>query len=173
MTAVLAVTLATGFGVWLLARGGDEPERRRGSAGDAARMVSPGELRELAAAEGPVYWAGPDAGATLELSRRGGAGIFVRHLPDGAEPGDRTGHLTIGTYVLRDAVGAIRRSGRAKGARLFRLDRGGLAVTNRNRPANAYFAYPGQPVQVEVYDPEPGRAAELVRAGRIVPVPVR
>jgi hypothetical protein len=105
----------------------------------------------------------------LEFSRRP-AGIYIRYLPSGAEAGEKRGRLTVGTYPLRDALAAAERSGRARGAKVIRLTGGGIAVTNGARPMNAYFAYPGKPVQVEVYDPRPGRALELIRAGRIVPI---
>jgi hypothetical protein len=35
-----------------------------------------------------------------------------------------------------------------------------------------YFSYPHEDVQVEVYDPEPGRALNLVKTGVIRPVTV-
>jgi hypothetical protein len=173
-SAAIAIVLAIAFVAWLLLRGGDDdaPSATRAPAPAATpRAASTGELRALATREGPIYWAGPDRGGTLELSRPRTGATFVRHLPPGTEAGTRTGVLTVATYELRDAIGAVRRAGRAPGARTFRLPGGGLGVTNRRQPTNAYFAVRGTPVQVEVFDPRPGRAAELVRSGRIVPVP--
>jgi hypothetical protein len=40
-------------------------------------------------------------------------------------------------------------------------------VSNSADAQNAYFAYRGQPLQVEVYDPQPGRAFTLARSGEI------
>ena len=35
------------------------------------------------------------------------------------------------------------------------------------KPDNAYIAYPGTDLQIEVYDPKAGRAFELATAGAI------
>jgi hypothetical protein len=171
----VAVSVLVGFASWLLLRGGeDAPTDRRAqeSAVRAPRLISPTQLPALVAANGAIYWAGRRPGTMLEFSRRP-SGIFIRYLPNGAPAGEKHARLTIGTYPLPDALAAVERSGRAKGARLTSLSGGGRLATIRARPTNAYFAYPGKPAQVEVYDPKPGRAAKLIRAGQIVPIEAR
>ena len=37
-------------------------------------------------------------------------------------------------------------------------------------PNSVYLAYPGENVQVEVYDPRPQRARRLAREGRVRPI---
>ena len=52
-----------------------------------------------------------------------------------------------------------------------KLPGGGIAVYSKATGAtNAYIAEPGVPFQVEVYDPTPGSARDLVTSGRIAPV---
>ena len=51
------------------------------------------------------------------------------------------------------------------------LPGGGIAVYSKAPGANnAYIAEQGVPFQVEVFDPTPGRARDLVTSGQIVPV---
>jgi hypothetical protein len=173
----VAVTIAVGLATWLLLRGGDGDQgtatrRATGTAALSPRLVSPAHLPSYAAAGVSIYWAGRRPGTMLEFSRRA-SGVFIRYLPNGAEAGEKRARLTVGSYPLRDPLAAVERAGRAKGARLTRLPDGGRMVTDRSRPTNAYFAFPGKPVQVEVYDPRPGRAAKLIRAGEIVPIEKR
>lgn len=173
--AALICGIAVALLSWVLLRGDDEPASGTVAvtAAGSAQVVSAEELRSIGGAEGPIYWAGERPGTRLELSRRAQGEILVRYLPEGAEPGEASGHLTIGTYRLPDALAATARIGRAEGGRLTELRRGGRLATASRQPTNGYLAYPGAPVQVEVYDPRPGRAAALIRAGRVVPAEPR
>jgi hypothetical protein len=126
--------------------------------------VKPSELSQFASSlHHPLYWAGGRVGATYGLTRTGRDGFQVHYAPT------KRGALTVGTYAMADPVAAVRRSARAPGTRLVKLRRGGVAAVGV--PTDVHFAYPGQRVQVEVFDPS-GRALALVTTGRIVPVPV-
>lgn len=152
--------------------GGDDEESTPGSTQtvNAPDPVSAAELASLSESLGqPVYWAGPQRATQYELTRPGEDRIVIRY-PAAAGGDAAQGVLTVGTYRLDDAQAAIRRAARADTATLHRLPRGGLAVSDSARPTNAYFAYPKEPYQVEVFDPKPGRALRLVLAGRVGPV---
>ena len=175
MVAAVVVACVVGVVTWLLLRGGGDeqrPTRAHAARSLVPRLVSADLLRAYAAAGGPIYWAGTRPGTMLEFSRRPN-GAFVRYLPNGAQAGDKRPRLTVATYPLPGALAAVERSGRAKGARIIRLPGGSVAVTNRGRPTNAYVAYPGRAVQVEVFDPRPGRAFALIRAGGVVAIAKR
>ena len=58
---------------------------------------------------------------------------------------------------------------KAHGATVKRFPNGTEFVTTKERPDSVYFAGSDNTVQVEVYDPSPGRAMGLARSGRIVP----
>lgn len=165
---VIALAIITGsVAYWLLTRDDDD---EGGGATPVASSVS--DLRSLARTAGhPVYWAGPMKDVTYELTETGGGNIFIRYLTGAAEIGDtRPLFLTVGTYPLEDAVGALRRTARNEGAVTRKIERGGLAVTNRGQPTSVYFAFPGEDIQIEVFDPNPARALDLATSGDVRPI---
>jgi hypothetical protein len=129
------------------------------------------DLRALVSASGhPVYWAGPQTRATYELSELSDGRIYVRYLPKGVEVGAQEPFPTVGTYPVQDAFSAVKVIAQRPGATQIKLSNGGIAVTDPAHPTSVYIAYPDGKVEVEVFDPSPARARELVRTGVIVPV---
>ena len=78
--------------------------------------------------------------------------------------------LTVGTYGIANAFTVTQSSASRPDAVQVPVTGGGIAFYSKSTPTNVYVAYPGQPVQIEVYDPSPGRAKELVTTGKIVPL---
>lgn len=169
----LGALLALGFAAFLIGLllvGGDDKGSQ--SAGNASVSgVSEAELRAFAASSPtPVYWAGPRAGQTYELSRTTDGRVYVRYLPAGVKVGDpRPRFLTVGTYPVANAFSGLKRISRAPGASTRPLPRGGMAVLNPATPS-VYFGYPGAKYQVEVFAPSAASARRLVFEGQIVPV---
>ena len=129
------------------------------------------DLRALATSSGyPVYWAGTQSGSTYELSRLSDGRVYVRYLPKGVKVGAQEPLPTVGTYPVQDAFAAVQAIGQRPGATQVKLSNGGIAVTDPAHPTSVYVAYPHGKVEVELFDPSPARAAQLVRAGLIVPV---
>lgn len=167
----LLIVLAVASSAWLvvLLLGEDD-----GSSADGEpQIVTVPELADLAAGTGhPVYWLGPQADATYELTETAGGRIFVRYLEQGAVPGDeRAEFVTVGTYPVGNGVAALRRAARERGpARLGRTDDGAVLLIDPSSPENAHLAYPGSPLQIEVFSPVPGDALRLASEGRVTPV---
>jgi hypothetical protein len=140
------------------------------AAGGGAEIVSFDELREAAADQAtPIYWAGDQAGAEIELSQPDASRTYVRYLTGGAEAGDPgAGFLTVATYAHEDPVGALRLQGKEPGGVLATAPGGATVYFSRNQPRSVYLAYPGVDVQIEVYDPDFKRALQLVESGQIV-----
>ena len=137
----------------------DSSSASRAATG-GAEAVSADTLRERATELGsPIYWAGPQEGATLELTEENaGEAVYVRYLTGGAEPGSKnTEFLTIGTYAFADPVKALEEQAKQSGGRLSSAPGGGAVYHDRDTPNSFYLAYPGTEVQVEVYDPDPER----------------
>jgi hypothetical protein len=169
--AVVAVALAIGFVVWLVAiRGGSS-----GSKGSTigATAVSPDRLRALSVEVGhPIYWAGPATNTTYELTRTASGRIFVRYLPQGIPVGISNASFTIvGTYPVANAYKVLHQLAKKAGETSFSVRSGGFAVYAESSSTNIYLAYPNQSLQIEVYDPSPKRARSLITSGQVAPVP--
>jgi len=138
----------------------------------ASRAASVRQLRSLAASLAhPIFWVGARTGDTYELTRTKDGSVYVRYLPRGVRVGDRTHrYLTIGTYPHSNAFAALKATAAKNRVPTIALDNGGLAFVDRKSPTSVYVAYPDLDLQVEVFDPVPRRALELVRAGRVGPV---
>lgn len=135
------------------------------------QLVSESEL--LGAMEGvgyPVYWAGPRVGVKYEVSRPEEGRTFVRYLPEGEKAESERAFLTVGSYKKPNALASIRELGQEPGSLLVQTAGGGSAYAKGPDATSAYLAFPGVNTQVEVYDPQAGKALSLIRSGAIVPV---
>jgi hypothetical protein len=119
----------------------------------------------------PVYWAGEQDGTELELSRPDKDRTYVRYLTGSAEAGDkRADFLTIGTYAQPNAVASLRRQAKRSGGTIDHSPGNATVYYDRSNPPSVYLAYPGAPVEVEVFDPSFKRALRMVESGQIVAV---
>jgi hypothetical protein len=171
--AVIAVALAIGLVVWLVAIHGGGNSSSKASASIAPTSATPDRLRELAKAVGhPIYWAGSAANTTYELTKTTSGRIFVRYLPKGVAVGTGArAYGFVGTYEVPGAYGSVRHLAKTPSDSSFSAPNGGFAVYAKDRPTNIYLVYPDEKdVQIEVYDPTPSRARSLIREGRVAPV---
>lgn len=183
IAAVVLLAGAVVAGILVATSGSSSPKPTAGSPstnaskpsatanGTTVQAVSVSELRALPTAVGhPVYWAGPRAGTTYELTRSPDGRVYVRYLSGGAKVGSPLpDFLTVGTYVVPNAVTAVRAAAAQPGAVRVPVP-GGVGFYNTARPTSVYFAYPNSNVQVETYDPSPAVARQLVETGAITPV---
>jgi hypothetical protein len=165
IAAVVIVALVVGLVAWLLLKDDDDS----GSSSAKASLVGVQDLRDLSQSSGhPIYWAGRRPGERYELTETSGGNIYIRYLPSGVEAGvPRPDYLTVGTYPFPNAYGTLRKLARRQGSVSRPIPGNGILVSNSPNAQNAYFAYRGQPLQIEVYDPQPGRAFTLIRSGEI------
>jgi hypothetical protein len=186
--AVIAVALAAAFVVWLLVRNDDSSSNAStqtvstvattpttttpSNEANPPAATSETELQRLAAAGATVYWAGPaEAGTTLTLVKVPNGTFYVRYLPPGAEVTDPIPpSLVVATYPLEGALAAVKRAAKSPDSVSIPIANGGTAVYAKSKPTNVYFAYPKSSTQIEVYDPSPGRALQLVTSGSVTPV---
>ena len=119
----------------------------------------------------PVYWVGPRANVGYELDLTQGGRTYVRYLPRGVAAGDpRPDFLTVGTYDLPHPLADLRTAGHERGGETVHLRGGAVAFMDRSRPTSAFIVGRNWKAQVEVYDPTPGRAMELVLKGDVQPI---
>lgn len=163
----MAGLVLVGLFAWLILNGADSQKSSGG-----AEVVTADSLRAAVAAQAtPVYWAGERQDTELELSREGSARTYVRYLTGNANAGDRRADfLTVGTYAQADPVATLRQQGNKPGAVLGQAPGNATVYFNRADPGSVYLAYPGIPVEIEIYDPNFKRALQLVNSGQIVAV---
>jgi hypothetical protein len=177
--AVVAVAVAAAFVIWLVVRRNDDSSgtTTTTSTNEAARPVgpvaaTPAALQELSAkAKQPIYWVGPRPGTTYELTRTAGGRVYVRYLPAGAAIGNRRADYTIvGTYPTQGALQVLKNLAKQPNEKSVPAPGGGIAVYGRSAPTNVYVAFPGQNVEIEVFDPSARKALRMVKTGRVAPV---
>jgi hypothetical protein len=167
LAAVLALALAAGFIAWLALRDNGHTQATTATT-PAAFAITPQNLRRLAISiRQPIFWLGPKAGYTYELTRGEDGRIYVRYLPAGVAVGSPKPYLTVATYPFPGADAALAKQAAAKGAVTAKLAGKGIAVLDSGHPKSVHVAYPNVNYQVEVYDPTPARAMQLVSAGEL------
>jgi hypothetical protein len=171
--AVIAIAAVAAFLVWFFAiRDTGDNDSNSGGGAVAATETDISDLAQKN--DQPVYWAGDQPGTTdLELTQTADGNVYVRYLTDNADIGaPKPSYLTVGTYPFGDAVQALRKIAKEPGAKTFNVPNGGLALQNSNSPTSVYVAYRDEKgFEIEVYDPDPARALDLVKSGDIQPVP--
>jgi hypothetical protein len=117
----------------------------------------------------PIYWMGPKPGVRYELTQTPAGRAYLRYLPAGARAGTSTPYLTIGTYPLPNAFAVTKAAAHGAGVVTIKIA-GGFAFYKISSPSNVHIAYPGQDLQVEVYDPSATRAHAIVASGALAPI---
>lgn len=169
--AVASVALVA-VALILALTGGGDGSAATGALDETPRFVSPADLKSLEGSQGhPIYWAGEQPPDRLELKQEVDGSIYLRYLPPGSAAADpRVTFLTVGTYPVVDAQAAVRRAAAQAGVKVENVASGGIVLPNPASEGSVYLAYPDSDLELEVYDPAPGRAMELIRSGAIRPV---
>ena len=170
--AVAATVVLVGVGllVWLVLRDTGGGSSNPTSDGATVSAASEQQLRSLASSVGhQIYWVGAKPGYTYELTKKPDGSILIRYLPAGVKVGDSRAHLTVATYPVRNALGAIES---VKGSNIvsFTIPNGGAAEYTKSYPESVHLAYPGSDYQVEVYDPSPAAARQIVTSGQLTTI---
>lgn len=177
--AVIAIAAVAAFLVWFFAIRDTGDDNNGGGGQTAQNTLGPvaatqGDISDLAKKDDQqIFWAGDQPGTSdIELTQTADGNVYVRYLTGKAPIGTpKPSYLTVGTYPFPDAFHALQVIAKRPGAVTKDVADGGLAVTNTNSPTSVYLAYPDQDFQVEVYDPDPSHALDLVTSGDIQPVP--
>jgi hypothetical protein len=164
--AVIAIAVAAGLVAWLVLRDdGSSSSAHAQTPTSSATATTARKLATLAATVGhPIFWLGPKRGFTYELTRTSDGKVYVRYLPAGVDVGAGKPYLTVATYPFTGAFAAIQKEAAVKGAVTASLRHHGLAVLDAGYPESTHIAYPNVNYQVEVYDPTPAKAMQLVSA---------
>jgi hypothetical protein len=168
----IGVAVVVAVAVFLLidredTEGGSDRSKQARPEARGPVVVTLDSLRALAGSVGhPIYWAGKQPG-DYELTVDSNGNIFIRYLQAGEPAGSRRTSLTVATYPFAKGYEILRGVSRGSEETSGHTPDGGLVVVGKVKPNNAYIAYPGTDLQIEVYDPKAGRAFELATAGAI------
>jgi len=133
-----------------------------------AHAVTAAGLLVFARALGhPVYWLGPRAGMTYELTQTSTGQVYVRYLPQGVQPGASAEYLTVATYPASGAFTAIHALAGQPHAVTFRLAGGGLGVQEAGALTSVHVAFPGSDYQIEVFDTDARALRNIISAGQL------
>jgi hypothetical protein len=179
--AVIAIAAVAAFLVWFFAIRDTGDDNNGSTAGkQGGNLVGPvaatqADISDLAKKDDqPIYWAGNQPGTTnLELTKTADGNVYVRYLTGKASIGTpKPSYLTVGTYRFGNAIHALDTVAKQPGAKTFNVPSNGTAVQNSSSPTSVYVAFPDEKkFEIEVYDPDPSKALDLVKSGAIQPVP--
>lgn len=173
--AIIALALVAAIVVWAIVAssgcggGGDgnTPPQDTQAQGTPPVLLSASGLAELVRGTGqPIYWVGPRPDTMYEVQQTADGKAYVRYLPEGAEAGDDGSYLTVGTYPMADAFAATDAAAASPGSVRIPVE-GVTAFYSESGANSAYIAFPDSPHQIEVWDPEPGTARQLVAGGKV------
>jgi hypothetical protein len=137
----------------------------------APAVLSPARLKALAHSLGhPLYWAGLEAGTANEVTQTPDGRVYIRYLPKGTKAGANEALLAVGTYPVRGAFATTLGLAKRSDSVQVPVIGGGVAFYAKSAPTSVYIAFPGSSYQIEVYDPSPAQAKQLVTSGKIVPI---
>jgi hypothetical protein len=167
------IVLAVGLSAWLvvlLLTGGDDFKLTTGEP----QIASVSDLESWAEDTGrTIYWVGERKGTSYELTETSSGRVYVRYLPEGAEAGDPApGYVTVGTYQVADAAGALRDAANPKQGKALAMSKNGAVVLlETNRAENVHMAFPNTNEQIEIYSPDPKVALHYASGDRVTPIP--
>jgi hypothetical protein len=170
LVVILGAAIAAGLIAWLVLKGDDNGTGASGRA--PASAASQSQLQALPGKTGhDVFWAGAKTGYTYELTQTSKGNIYIRYLPSGVAVGDpKPNYLTVGTYPRAGAYGILKKVAKNPGSEVRQVGGGGIAVRSSTKPTSVFVAYPGEDLEIEVYDPSPSRALRLAVSGKVSPV---
>ena len=159
--------------------GGDDkdsaPANNGGATASASNApVNTDGLKALVTAvggAGKVFWAGEEAGSTYVLRTEANGQASVRYIPSGGDPNAQGAvYRVLGSYPIKGAFDVTKKAAEGADSVLLTNSDGSIVVYNKNKTTNVYIAFPDVDVQIEIFDPTPGKALELATSGRIVKV---
>ncbi len=165
-TVIAAVFIAV-LATKLVAGGGSSSERPDDAR--SAVVLSEAELLERAATlEHSAYWLGARPGIdSYELETTADGSIYIRYLDGESTVGDSPADaLTVATYPLADARGALERAARTSTEGQTLSPHRGFLTLSGGGTHNAYVVFDDQPeLQIEIYSPRTGEGAKLAASG--------
>jgi hypothetical protein len=173
LAALIAVVLVVALAFDIF--GGDDSSSEEASkpGGNAVGLSESALIARAGSLEHPVYWVGGRVGTeSYELDKASTGNVYIRYLTGDAQAGDPGAEfLTVGTYPVPEASKALHEGAKTatEGQKLSRHD--GFEALSSPQSTNAYVVFDDEPeLQIEIYSPQPGEAAELATSGALEPL---
>jgi hypothetical protein len=172
--SIAAVLALAALVAWLAVSGGGGASKPTVAPTPQPLTVSTSGLERLQQLlKQPIYWLGEEAGVGYEFTQTPNRRVYLRYLPEGVKPGASGSYRTVGTYPMANAFAVTKQASLKLGNVRIAVGGNAVAFAPGRATRNAYVAFPGVPYQVEVYDPSPGRAIQLVASGAVTRVGIR
>lgn len=172
----VAAALIAGGAWWYfidrVSTSGSIPASANAAATNGPHAATAAELEATARTLGHrVYWLGPKANMTYELTVTNAGLTYVRYLPAGTAVGTKQAKfVTVGSYPEKNAFSVLAAARKLKGAQVQEFGSNEIAVTYAGHPDSTYVAWKGSPFAVEVFDPVALESQTIVRDGIVKPV---
>ena len=161
LVAISAVAISVAVGALIFHSHSQKAWRADALAGKVA--LSQTQLESLVREESlTAYWAGPRPGYLYSIDATAKDRIFLQYIQANKESKNVIANSrVIATYYSKDGfartVAAATRSGNTG----FRNPNGSVVFYEKKRKTDVYLAFPGEEVQIEIFDPLAGQALSL------------
>ena len=125
-----------------------------GASAGAPSFATAEQIQSVAAAvKHPVYWLGPRAGFSYELTVASSGRIYIRYLPKSAKLGDKRAIFkTVATYPVKGALANLRAGAKFLKRPVLKVGADGFALISKP-PTSVYLVFGTNDYQVEVFTP--------------------
>jgi hypothetical protein len=169
VAAAVGGVIVVGVVVGLVVSGGSSttsPAQQK----TVAAVSKSGLLTLAASLRSPIYWLGPQAGVSYEVTQLPNGKLYVRYLPPGVKAGSPHPYPFAATLPFANAFARTSTVAYRRGAVRIPLAPNAIAFYNRAEPTNAWIAFRGSNYQIELYDPDPARMRRVIAEDRVQPV---
>jgi hypothetical protein len=173
LAALIAVVLIVALAFDIFSGDDSSSEEASKPGGNVVGLSESALIARAGSFEHPVYWVGGRVGTeSYELDKASTGNVYIRYLTGGAQAGDpRAEFLTVGTYPVAEASKALHEGAKTAEEGQTLSQHEGFEVLSSPQSTNAYVVFDDQPeLQVEIYSPQPGEAAELATSGALKPL---
>lgn len=155
-----------------LTGGSDSSSGEESSSGNAVALSESELISHVSELGHPAYWVGARPGtAHYELTSTPEGRTYIRYLTGDAKAGDpNPDFVTVGTYPVPDAQKALLTAKKSSSGMTLAKHNGYETLSGGQAPS-AYVVFDNEPnLQIEIFAPNPGEAADLAGSGALTPL---
>jgi hypothetical protein len=170
LAAALAAVAVVGVVLWLVIGGSSSTTTSSGEKKTVAALSQQGLETLARTLRSPIYWLGPRAGVSYEVTHISDGRLYVRYLPLGVKAGSPLPYPFAATKPFTNAFSRTRDVAYRAGAVRIPIAPNAIAFYSRSLPTNAWIAFRGSNYQIELYDPNPARMRRVIAHDMVQPV---